>query len=143
MNALFVPAAEQQFDNTKHTLLSRYAKEAKIKYEQEKNKCREQELLLALVQQQVQRQEEELGVARSDFSNLRQQIARTTKEIEVSYLMTVLNKLSNQFFSQFKQPQPQLDSKELRQLHVCPLVHDSHHTVSHDKTPSRSQMCKL
>ena len=49
---------ELQAAKTKIVSLERVAKEAKLLYEQEKNKAQEQEQMIKLVQQAVQRQEE-------------------------------------------------------------------------------------
>lgn len=67
----------------------RYAKDAKLKYEQEKNKARENERQLALVQRQVQRQDDELSAHLSDFSSLRLQIARVSKQLEALVFTSV------------------------------------------------------
>jgi molecular chaperone GrpE (heat shock protein) len=66
----------------------RYAKEAKQKYEQEKNKVRENERQLALVQRQVQLQDDELSSHLADFSNLRLQMKRISRDFEVQALAT-------------------------------------------------------
>ena len=70
-------------------VILRYAKDAKLKYEQEKNKARENDRQLALVQRQVQRQDDELSAHLSDFSSLRLQIARVSKQLEALVFTSV------------------------------------------------------
>jgi len=65
--------------------------EAKVKYESEKNKALDNQRQLALVTQQVQRQDDEFVAYRAEFSNLRQQLTRTNKEFEV-FVFIELNK---------------------------------------------------